>query len=184
MDAGGSNVRALAPNLDVRDPPTWSPDGQWIAVGADEGSGVRIFKVPVDGRPPERLVDEVSRAPQWSPDGFIVYATPLRGATFALRAVTPDGKLRAITDASVTGWEERYHFMRDGQLVVLGHGANYDFRILDLTTGQQRQLATFRSTETRSNRSTSRRTARRLSSNRVRQNADIYTIDLKPPRSR
>ena len=73
MDADGSNVRALASNLDVRDPPTWSPDGKWIAVGADEGSGGRIFKVPIDGGKPVLLVDEVSRAPQWSPDGsFIV----------------------------------------------------------------------------------------------------------------
>ena len=108
-------------------------------MGADEGSGGRIFKVPIDGRPPERLVDEVSRAPQWSPDGsFIVYATPQRAAVFALRAVTPDGKPRAIPDASVTRFEERYHFMPDGRLVVLGKGANYEFWMLDLTTGQQR----------------------------------------------
>ena len=185
MDADGSNVRALAPNLDVRDPPTWSRDGQWIAVGADEGSGGRIFKIPIDGGPPVPLVkDQVSRAPQWSPDGsFIVYATPQRGAMFALHAVTPDGKPRAMPDASVTRFEERYHFMPDGRLVVLGQGANYEFWMLDLTTGRQNQLTTFRSTDAIESFDISP-DGKTILFDRVRQNADIYTIDLKAPRNR
>src|SRR5262249_43565875 len=80
MNADGANVRPLAASLDVRDAPSWSPDGKFIAVAADEGDGSRLFKVPVDGATPIRLVDSLSRMPVWSPDGgMILYVAPLQG---------------------------------------------------------------------------------------------------------
>ena len=114
---------------------------------------------------------------------FIVYATPQGAAVFALRAVTPDGKPRAMPDVSVTRFEERYHFMLDGRLVVLGQGASYDFWMLDLATGQRRQLTTFRSTDAIESFDISP-DGKTILFDRVRQNADIYTIDLKSPRTR
>jgi Tol biopolymer transport system component len=73
--------------------------------------------------------------------------------------------------------------MPDGKLVVLGKGANYEFWMLDLTTGQQNQLTTFRSTDAIESFDISP-DGKTIVFDRVRQNADIYTIDLKPPPSR
>ena len=69
------------------------------------------------------------------------------------------------------------------RLVVLGKGANYEFWMLDLTTGQQNQLTTFRSTDAIESFDISP-DGKTIVFDRVRQNADIYTIDLKPPPSR
>jgi Tol biopolymer transport system component len=59
--------RTLAESLDVRGTVSWSPDGRWIAASADEGKGNRLFKIPVDGGAPVRLVDDLSSSPAWSP---------------------------------------------------------------------------------------------------------------------
>jgi Tol biopolymer transport system component len=73
--ADGSGARALAESLDVRGAGSWSPDGKWIAIGAMEGAGVRLFKIPADGGAPVRLANTVSSNPVWSPDGtFILYS--------------------------------------------------------------------------------------------------------------
>jgi len=44
MNADGSDMRRLAASLDVRDAPSWSPDGKFIAVAADEGDGSRLVQ--------------------------------------------------------------------------------------------------------------------------------------------
>ena len=144
------------------------------------GEGGMGFKIPVDGGPPVRLVDEVSRAPQWSPDGtYIVYGTPLGAAVFGLRAVTRDGQPRAVPEVSVTGFEERYHFMPDGHsLVVLGAAGNYDLWLLDLETGRQRRLTAFQDRTPIESFDISA-DGKTILFDRVRQNADIYTVDLK-----
>ena len=59
----------------MRGAASWSPDGKWVAVAANQGEGTRLFKIPVDGGPPVRLLDTLSFNPVWSPDGrFIVYS--------------------------------------------------------------------------------------------------------------
>src|SRR5205814_1014313 len=91
VSGNGTNLRALADTLDVRSAASWSPDAKWIAVAAAEGSGSRIFKVPLDGGAPVRLTDENSSNPVWSPDGrFILHTGPDVNARFPLHAVTPD----------------------------------------------------------------------------------------------
>jgi WD40 repeat protein len=76
MNANGTNARTLAADsFDVRGAASWSPDGKWVAVAANRGEGTRLFKIPVDGGPPVRLLDTLSYNPAWSPDGrFIVYS--------------------------------------------------------------------------------------------------------------
>ena len=95
MIADGTNARALAASLDVRNAPSWSADGKFIAVAAYEGDGSRVFKVPVDDGTPVRLVDEFSNWPVWSPDGsLILYAEPLEGPGYAVKAMTPEQQPR------------------------------------------------------------------------------------------
>ena len=56
--------------------------------------GDPLFKVPVDGGAPVRLVDGVDAVisnPVWSPDGrFILYSEGKGTATVRLQGITPD----------------------------------------------------------------------------------------------
>ena len=91
MNANGTNIRALADSFDVRGAASWSPDGHWVAVAANQGEGSRLFKIPVDGGQPVRLLDTRSYNPVWSPDGqFIVYSEQQGAGTFQVKAITPD----------------------------------------------------------------------------------------------
>ena len=92
MGASETGPRPLADSLDVRDAPSFSPDGKWIAVVATVSGQQPLFRVPVDGGPAVRLADGVAYSPAWSPDGrFIVYGEGRQGRTLHLKAVTPDG---------------------------------------------------------------------------------------------
>ena len=52
----------------------------------------RLFKIPVDGGAPVRLVGGQAASPVWSPDGkLIVYAGPLEAGEVPLLGVRPDG---------------------------------------------------------------------------------------------
>src|SRR5262249_17219699 len=66
MSVDGTNAREIS-DLDVRDAPSWSPDGGWIAVTANEGEVTPLFKVPVGGGKAVRLAEGVLSNPVWSP---------------------------------------------------------------------------------------------------------------------
>ncbi|HSE36306.1 MAG TPA: protein kinase, partial [Blastocatellia bacterium] len=119
MNADGTNARPLAASLDVRDTPSWSPDGKLIAVAAYEGDGSRVFKVPVDGAAPVRLLDEFSNWPVWSPDGkLILYATPLQGPGYSVKAITPEKQPHPLPELIVSRGGDRYRFLPGGKQVV------------------------------------------------------------------
>ncbi|MBA2525796.1 MAG: serine/threonine-protein kinase [Pyrinomonadaceae bacterium] len=180
MNADGTNVRPVAASLDVRDAPSWSPDGKFIAVAADEGDGSRLFKVPVDGAAPVRLVDELSRLPLWSPDGsLILYAAPSPGATSAVRAVTPEKKPHPLPEMWVLRGGDRYRFLPGGRQVValLGDYLHQNFWTVDLATGQRRQLTDLKPGYSIGSFDVSP-DGRQIIFDRVRQNSDIVLIDL------
>ena len=82
MSADGTSSRTLAASIDIQGAAgqgtaDWSPDGTWIVTGGSDAQGPALFKIPVDGGAPVRLVEGQAVNPVWSPDGnLIVYAGP------------------------------------------------------------------------------------------------------------
>ncbi|HEY5061231.1 MAG TPA: hypothetical protein VII52_06820, partial [Gemmatimonadaceae bacterium] len=183
--AGGSGVRTLAESLDVRGAPSWSPDGRWIAIAAKVGEAIRVFKVPALGGRPVRLVDAVSSNPVWSPDGkFILYSGTPRGRSVPVKAVTPDGVPFPLAPPSllVDRLGDSYRFLPGGKKLVvkLGGFRRQDFWLIDVRTGERRQLTRLRPGQS-VNRFDVSPDGKRILFERVRENSDIALIELPTP---
>ena len=150
MSADGTNSRTLAPSIDIqgwseRGAADWSPDGRWIVAGGSDGQGKGLFKIPVDGGEPVRLVTGEAHNPVWSPnDDLIVYATgtPFAGAggRNALRGVKPDGTPVTMPDLRIRGGGAHRFLPSGAGLVYLPSIESQDFWLLDLVTNTTRQL--------------------------------------------
>jgi Tol biopolymer transport system component len=143
MNANGSDVQEIAGELDVRGAPTWSPDGQWIAVAADEGQGPRLLKIPVGGGTPVRLVEDYALDPVWSPDGrFVLYSGADVGPSFRAHAVTPEGEPFAMPELVLDRGGSLVFLPGGGAIVALkGDLTLKNFWLIDIETGRQRQLS-------------------------------------------
>ncbi|MEO8218518.1 MAG: protein kinase, partial [Acidobacteriota bacterium] len=146
----GTNAHPIAESLDVRNAPSWSRDGKWIAIVNNEGKMNPLLRVPVDGGPPVRLVDGMEGVifnPVWSPDGRLIVYTQTQGsAKGMLRGVTPDQQPVPLPEVSVLNWGDRYRFLPDGKALVVIQGEMWhqNFWFVDLGTGRRRQLTNFR----------------------------------------
>ena len=144
MSVDGTSTRTLAPSISMTGAPgqgtaDWSPDGQWIVASGSDATGLGVFKIPIQGGTPIRLVSGQAYNPVWSPDGqLIVYAEGL-GARVALRGVRPDGTPVELSQPSVR--PGAYRFLPDGTgLVYLSFQNSLDFALLDLKTMKSRPL--------------------------------------------
>jgi Tol biopolymer transport system component len=145
LSADGAELRALTDEVDVRGTVSWSPDGEWIAAGGSRGGELGLFRIPVAGGPPVRILDGEALSPVWSPAGdLIVYAGPQVQALSPLLGVRPDGTPVELPDIHVLreGGGERFRFLPDGSALVYTQGLSpaQDFMLLDLATGQSRRL--------------------------------------------
>jgi Tol biopolymer transport system component len=148
MSADGTNSRTLAASIDLQGvegqaAADWSPDGNWIVAGGDDGQGPGLFKIPADGGAPVRLVAGDAVNPVWSPTGdLIVYALPFgkAGGLNQLRATRSNGTTVEIPEVQIRrGGAHR--FLRNGTgLVYLQGPESKDFWLLDLATSQTRRL--------------------------------------------
>jgi Tol biopolymer transport system component len=71
MDADGTNLRQLTNGQYDYGEPDFSPDGAWVVyrkIGAEKG----IWKVPIDGGDPVRVVEGNANGPVVSPDGKMI----------------------------------------------------------------------------------------------------------------
>ena len=183
MNGDGTDVRTLAESLNVSGVPSWSPDARSIVVAANQGSGPRLFKVPVDGGAPVQLVDEMATHPVWSPDGrLIVYSGPNISLQALLKAISPDGQPVALPPLSVRILGERYRFTPDskGLVFMRGDWQDQQFHVIDLETGQERRLSNLKPSFTLRSFDVSP-DGTQIVFDRVRENADLVLIDLKQP---
>ena len=128
----------------------WSPDGQWIAYGANHEGNRDIWIKPAAGGDPVRVTSDPAkdRVPRWSPSGDRILFASDRGGRWNLWTVAPfpgENRPRRITrdeDAVIShalpaGWSP------DGsEIVFTGLRGGYELWIASATGGDRRQLDT------------------------------------------
>ena len=145
MAGDGTTVRTVAASVEIdgaagQGAADWSPDGTRIVAGGHDGKGPALFVIPVDGSAPTRLLDGTWLNPVWSPrNDLIVYAGRSVIGQVELRGVTPEGTPVQLPRVMVR--PGGYRFLPDGSaLVYVERIQSQDFWLLDLATGQRRQL--------------------------------------------
>ena len=181
MNADGTATRRVAEQLEVRGSAAWSPDGRWLAIAANENGEPHLFKIPVDGGTPVRLVKEYSTDPTWSPSGkFLVYTNADVGTKFSMKAVTDDGVPRQVPPLVLTRGARRLVFLSDGLVVFLkGDLSHKDLWSFDLETGREEQITALQSGSVIGDFDISR-DGREIVFDRTREESDIVLFDLHP----
>ena len=183
MSTDGSGAQLLAQSVQIRGAADWSPDGASLLTGGIDAQGPGLFRIPVNGDSPVRLVAGAASNPVWSPDGtLIVYAGPNIAGRQQLLGVTSDGTPVKLPDVAVPVGPRRSHrFMPSGQSIVYLRSAigsaEAEFSLLDLTTKTTRVLARFdRQGEIGTFDITP--DGKRIVFDQSRDNSDIVLIDL------
>ena len=184
LSSEGGDAQPLAPAIDVTSAASWSPDGKWIAAGGVDEKGAGLFKIPVDGGTPQRLMTGTATNPVWSSDGtVIVYTGPVVGALGSLITVHADGTPGEPLNIHVRVGTEHYRFMPDRpQLVYISTPDQVSpeyFWLLDLPSKKARQLSSVNGRSTRTFDITPDGTS--ITFDRLKDNSDVVLIDLPQP---
>ena len=160
-----------------RSRPTGRRTATWIVAGGSDAQGPALFKIPVDGGAPVRLVAGQAVNPVWSPDGnLIVYAGALVRPDRAARGVRPDGTPSSCRPVRVR--PGGYRFLPNGSgLVYLPRIQSLDFWLLDFATKKTRPL-THLSNQGTIGTFDITPDGKHIVFDRSRQNSDIVLIDL------
>jgi Tol biopolymer transport system component len=146
VNSDGTDAHTVATSLRLEGVPAWAPDGQGLAVGALVDGVPNLFRVPIDGGPPVRLVKEHASDPVWSVDGRrVVFSGADIGTTFKLKAVDANGLPHSIPDVTLTRGARHLAFLEGKRsLVVLrGDMRHKNLWAVDLETGAERPLTNF-----------------------------------------
>ncbi len=92
--------------------PTGRPTASWIATGGSDGEEKGLFKIPVAGGAPVRLVSGQAFNPAWSPKGDLIVYTAAVGGNVPLLGVRPDGG--PVTCPPNGSARAAYRFLPDG----------------------------------------------------------------------
>ncbi len=180
VSADGSSHHSLAEVIDVRGTSAWSPDGQSIVTGGEDGQGAGLFNIPVDGGTPVRLVAGPALDPVWSPDGTLIVYTGQKGATAPLLAVRPDRSVVDLPEIRIPfGGGGRSRFLPSGKGLVIVQGpiGAQNFWLLDLATQKMRQVTHLSNSAAMSSFDVTP-DGTHIVFDRVRENSDIRLIDL------
>jgi len=183
MNSDGTNPTEVAPSLNVRGAPAWAPSGEWLTVAADQGKGLALFNVPLDGKAPTSLISEPGTHPVWSPDGqFVVYAGVEVGTRFPLKAATADGKPYRIPEITLSRGSSRFSFLPGQRVLVVLEGEFWhkNFWSIDLVTGKRRQLTNF-DREYLINDFDISKDGKEIVFGRLKENSDVILIDFPTP---
>lgn len=146
VNIDGTDARTVPTSLELEGAPAWAPDGATITVAGHVDGVPKLFNVPLDGRPPARILNEHAVDPVWSPAGdMVLYSGADIGMTFPLRAATADGQSYRIPQMTLTRGARHIAFV-PGQrsvLVLRGEARHKNLWSVDLDTGAERQLTHF-----------------------------------------
>ena len=182
VETDGSQPRTLGGAFGILGTPDWSPNGSWVVAGGDDGQGRGLFKIPVAGGPPIRLVSGEATSPSWSPKGdLILYKGRNVSGQTPLRGVRPDGDRVELPVVETTG---DLRFLPDGSGAVFVRGGlggvPRAFWLLDLSDMSIRRLTELPADpklgESRHFDISS--DGKRIIFDRLNDNSDIVLIDL------
>ncbi len=84
---GARSARRITSDPGTETNARFSPDGKWIAFSAQYNGGLDVYKMPVEGGPPQRLTYDPNGADVegWSPDGASILFRSRRGDPHGVR---------------------------------------------------------------------------------------------------
>ncbi|HXY23709.1 MAG TPA: protein kinase [Candidatus Acidoferrum sp.] len=180
LSADGAELQPIAGGIDAKGTSCWSPDAKWLVTGGSDATGLGLFKIPLEGGSPVRLVSGTALNPVWSPDGSLIVYAGTNVRTYApLLAVRPDGTSVKLPEIILRRLGERVRFLPDGKSLIYMQGllASQDFWLLDLASMKSRPLtrlqnrATMRTFDVTSD-------GKQIVFDRLRENSQVVMIDL------
>lgn len=180
LSSDGAELQPIAEGIVAQGSSCWSPDGRWIVTGGSDATGPGLFKIPLEGGSPVRLVSGQALNPAWSPDGSLIVYEGTNVRTFApLLAVRPDGTSVKLPEIILRRLGERVRFSPDGKSLIYMQGllTSQDFWLLDLASMKSRPLtrlqnrATMRTFDVTSD-------GKQIVFDRLRENSQVVMIDL------
>ena len=180
ISSDGAELQPIAEGIAAQGSSCWSPDGKWIVTGGSDATGLGLFKIPLEGGSPVRLVSGPALNPVWSPDGKLIVYAGTNVSTFApLLAVRPDGTGVELPHISLRRLGEHVRFSPDGKSLIYMQGlvAAQDFWQLDLASMKSRPLTKL---ENRAAMLTFDVTSdgKQIVFDRLRENSHVVMIDL------
>ncbi|MGC2056679.1 MAG: protein kinase [Candidatus Sulfotelmatobacter sp.] len=180
ISSDGAELQPIGEGIVAQGSSCWSPDGRWVVTGGSDAAGLGLFKIPLEGGSPVRLVSGPALNPVWSPDGRLIVYAGTNVSTFApLLAVRPDGTSVEMPHISLRRLGEHVRFSPDGRSLIYMQGllASQDFWLLDLASMKSRPLtklqnrATMRTFDVTSD-------GKQIVFDRLRENSQVVMIDL------
>jgi Tol biopolymer transport system component len=181
MNGDGAGARVVTGSLALKGALAWAGDGQSITSAAIDNGVPRLYRVPLDGRPPVRWLQEYSVDPVWDPDGrFVVYSGPDIGTTFSVKAAAIDANPYPLPSLTLTRGARRLRFLpgRRALVVMRGEIEHKNLWLIDLDAKSERQLTNLSSDFNLRDFDVSP-DGREIVLDRVQEQSDVVLIDLR-----